>query len=146
MTKILQREKNGTINLKNIKLLKTFVVSQKKKILQILKINNYKGISGYGAARSGPTFIYNYGLEKFINYIFDDHPSQKNKFSSMNKIKILSTKKLNIENTKICIILAYLHQKKIIKKNIKFLQSGGLFICLYPKVVKINLKNHKQYL
>ena len=64
----------------------------------------------------------------------------------MNKIKILSTKKLNIENTKICIILAYLHQKKIIKKNIKFLQSGGLFICLYPKVVKINLKNHKKYL
>ena len=98
MTKILQREKkNGKINLKNIKLLKTFVVSQKKKILQILKINNYKGISGYGAARSGPTFIYNYGLEKFINYIFDDHPSKKNKFSSMNKIKILSTKKLNIE-------------------------------------------------
>ena len=147
LTKILQQEKkNGTINLKNIKLLKTFVVSQKKKILQILKINNYKGISGYGAARSGPTFIYNYGLEKFINYIFDDHPSKKNKFSSMNKIKILSTKKLNIENTKICIILAYLHQKKIIKKNIKFLQSGGLFICLYPKVVKINLKNHKKYL
>ena len=32
LTKILQREKkNGTINLKNIKLLKTFVVSQKKR-------------------------------------------------------------------------------------------------------------------
>ena len=80
LTKILQREKKRNNKLKNIKLLKTFVVSQKKKILQILKINNYKGISGYGAARSGPTFIYNYGLEKFINYIFDDHPSKKINF------------------------------------------------------------------
>ena len=147
LTTILQKEKkNGSINLKNIKSLKIFVINQKKKISQILKPNNNEDISGYGAARSGPTFIYNYGLEKFINYIFDDHHSKKNKFSSMNKIKILPTKKLNIEKTKICIILAYLHQKKIIKKNIKFLKSGGSFICLYPKVVKIKLKNYKQYI
>ena len=66
MTKILQRKKKRNNKLKNIKLLKTFVVSQKKKILQILKINNYKDISGYGAARSGPTFIYNYGLENLL--------------------------------------------------------------------------------
>ena len=67
-----------------------------------------------------------------IKYIFDDHELKINKFSPLINKKILPTKDIYVLKLKALIILAYLHSKKIIEKNLKFLQDGGIFITVYP--------------
>ena len=55
-------------------------------------------------------------------------------------------KKLNELMPDVCVILAYLHSKKIIEKNIKYLKNGGNFLLIYPKPKLINFKNFRKYI
>ena len=81
-----------------------------------------------------PILAVNYGIDKVLKYLFDDHPLKVNKYSSFNGLKVLPTKNLIKVNPSICVILAYLHAKKIIKNNIKYLKSGGKFLILFPVI------------
>lgn len=138
----IQYEQRNKIN--SLSMLKKFKDNIRKNEIQALKLTNkYNKIIGYGAARSGPTLAKNFGLEHKIKYIFDDHPMKKNKYTPSSAIKILPTKKIS-NFYDCCIILAYLHSKKIIKKNLKFLKKGMDFLILFPKPKLINIKNYKK--
>jgi hypothetical protein len=106
-------------------------------------IKKYNEISAYGAARSGPTLLRNMGLENKVKYIFDDHPMKISRYTPSSGIKIIKTDNLKNTNTDLCIITAYLHSKKIIKKNIALIKKGLNFMVLYPKPRIINFKNYK---
>ena len=69
-----------------------------------------------------------------------------NKFSAFNNLKVYPTKVLNKKKINLCVIFAYLHQKKIIKKNLTYLNSGGNFLVLFPSPKIINKKNYKSFL
>ncbi len=141
----LNFENKNKIN--KIKSLKEFykVVKINKKIANNL-IKGYKNMIGYGAARSGPTLLRNFKIENKIDFIVDNHQMKVNRFTPSSGIKILHSSNLLKLKPKLIVILAYLHNKKIIKKNLKYIKSGGVFMILYPYPRLINNKNYRKYL
>ena len=137
---------NGDIELLKLRAFKKFINSQKKKAKIILK--NYQGqtIGAYGAARSGPTLAVNYGVDKYLSMFFDDHPLKVGKYSCFNGLRVHPTEDIPIVKPAILIVLAYLHLKKIIRKNKKYLKNGGKFLSLYPKISLITLRNYKKFI
>lgn len=143
--KFIANEKKFKIN--TIQALKKFEnrIKNKRKILEKL-IKNYKHISAFGAARSGPTIMKNYGFEKYINYIFDDHKMKKGRFTPVSSIKILDTSKILKIKPDLIIITAYLYAKQIIKKNLKYLNENGSFLIIHPYIRVINKNNFRQFI
>lgn len=125
-----------------------YISEQKNKSLSI--ISSYKKMGfkvlGYGAARSGPTLAIQYGLEGCIQYLLDDHESKLNKFGVFESLQVLPTSVINDDSKKIVVILAWLHAKNIIKKHIDFLESGGVFLVLWPNVKVIDQTNYALWL
>ena len=143
--KFILNEKKNKIN--TVKILKNFYKNVKKNADIAKKLTqNYKVISGFGAARSGPTLLRNFKIENKINLILDNHPMKVNRYTPSSGIKILNSSNLLKLKPKLTIILAYLHNKKIIKKNLKYIKSGGVFMILYPYPRLINNKNYRKYL
>lgn len=91
-------------------------------------------VVGYGAARSGPTFIVQLGLGETIGCIFDDHPQKVHKYSPGHRIPVLPTKELYKRMPDYVIILAWIHAKKIVASNRKYLEQGGHFVICCPDV------------
>lgn len=125
--------------------LKRFINLQKSHANKILKKFKKKDIAIYGAARSGPTLAYNYSIDRYPQIIFDDHPLKVGRYSSMGSLFVRPTRDLLKINPKICIVLAYLHLKNILKKNKKYIQRGGKFLSVYPKIELISKKNYKKF-
>lgn len=101
-------------------------------------------VAAYGAARSGPTLIAEFGLGgKAIDFIVDDHPQKVNKFSQGDHIPILPTAELYLRRPDYVIILAWVHARKIIADNQKFLEQGGRFVLCCPDVRVIGLDEVK---
>ncbi len=142
------KEKLNQIN--SIKTLKNFfktINSDKIKINKIIKsISKNQLVIAYGAARSGPTLAYNYGLRNKISFIIDDHFMKVNKYSPLDCAKVVSSSSIDKFINSPIIILAYLHAKKIIKKHKKFVMHGGQFIILFPKIKLINSLNFHKFI
>ena len=71
---------------------------------------------------------------------------KKNKFSAYKLLKVYPTKYINKFKPELCVILAYLHAKKIVKKNYEYLKNKGCFLILYPRVRLINFNNYKNFI
>jgi hypothetical protein len=91
-------------------------------------------VAGYGAARSGPTLIAQLDLGNVISCIFDDHPQKVGKFSPGDHIAVLPTSELYERKPDYVIILAWIHAKKIIAGNRRYLEDGGHFVVCCPEV------------
>jgi len=91
-------------------------------------------VAGYGAARSGPTLIAQLGLGKEIDCIFDDHPQKVGKYSPGDHIPVVPTSELYKRKPDYVIILAWIHAKKIVAANRKYLEEGGRFVVCCPEV------------
>ena len=118
---------------------------QKRKSQKILNKFNKKIIGGYGAARSGPTLALNFGVAKYLRMLFDDHRLKKNKYTPLRGLFVHPTKKILKYKPEVMVVLAYLHLKKILKKNIQYIKNGGKFLSLYPEVTLITKKNYKKF-
>ncbi|MBI4179191.1 methyltransferase domain-containing protein [bacterium] len=90
--------------------------------------------AGYGAARSGPTLIAQFGLKNAIRYILDDHPQKVNKFSPGDRIPVVPTEELYRRTPDYTVILAWVHARKIIGENRRYLEDGGSFVVCCPDV------------
>ena len=93
--------------------------------------------AGYGAARSGTTLICQLDLGKTIRFIVDDHPQKVNKFSPGHHIPVVPTSELLVRRPDYCFILAWIHAKKIMAGNAKYLEEGGRFIVACPEVTVV---------
>ena len=144
--KLMKVEKEKNLSIKSLKMLKKYINIQKSKYINIISKFKINEIGIYGSARSGPIYFENLNMSNRIKYIFDDHELKINKFSPLINKKILPTKDIYVLKLKALIILAYLHSKKIIEKNLKFLQDGGIFITVYPEVRIINKTNYKKFI
>ena len=137
----IDNEKNLKINSKHrLNIFKKKINTNKNKALSYIK--KYKKIFGFGAARSGPTLLRNFQIENHIKFLLDDHPMKINKFTPVSAIKIIRTSNLVKLMPDLTVILAYLHSKKIIKKNLDYLKKGGTFMILYPEPKLITKKNY----
>jgi SAM-dependent methyltransferase len=103
-------------------------------------------IAAYGAARSGPTFIVQFGLGDAISYIFDDHPQKVNKLSPGHRIPVAPTSELYKRKPEYVFILAWVHAKKIVQSNRKYLEQGGHFVVLCPDVQVVSANSNEPIL
>jgi len=110
--------------------------AMRKQVKELL--TKWKGqgatVAGYGAARSGPTLIAQLDLGDAISYIVDDHPQKVNKFSPGHHIEVLPTSELYKRMPDYVVILAWIHAKKIIESNVKYLEDGGHFVVCIPDI------------
>lgn len=114
--------------------------------LDVVSAKNGGDVVGYGAARSGPTFMYQLGLAERLAYLLDDHPQKVGKFSPGNGVQVHPTKELSRKQPACAVILAWIHYKTIIGKHIDYLRAGGSFLVLYPEVVLVTIENARQFL
>jgi SAM-dependent methyltransferase len=90
--------------------------------------------AGYGAARSGPTLIVQFGLADLISYIFDDHPQKVHRLSPGHRIPVVPTAELEKRMPDYVFILAWIHAKKIVPNSRGYLERGGRFVVLTPEL------------
>ena len=101
--------------------------------------NERKTISGFGAARSGTTFLSFFEIGKYIDYLYDDNNEKHYKYSPGDQIEVLPTDIIRKNKPDYLLILAWIHADKIIEKNQKYLNSGGAFIRFFPKIEIIKI-------
>lgn len=91
-------------------------------------------IAGYGAARYATTLIYQMDLGSVLSFIVDDNPAKQYKFSPGHHIPVLPSKAIYERGPEYVFILAWLHSKKIMENNRRYLDQGGHFIVCFPEV------------
>lgn len=143
--KFIEFEKKNNINTHK-EIFNFYKNVKKNKKLAIKFTKSFNNIYGFGAARSGPTLLRNFNIENKIKYIFDDHKMKVNKYTPASAIKIIPTNKLYKLMPDLTVILAYLHNKKIVRKNLVYLKKGGTFMILYPKPKLINKNNYNSFI
>lgn len=111
----------------------TDLKNELNKIIKKIKHEN-KTISGFGAARSGTTFLSYFGIGNHIDYLYDDNKEKHFKFSPGDQIEVLPTKDINENKPDYLIILAWIHADIIISKNQNYLENGGAFLRFFPKI------------
>ena len=147
MSQFLKREKrSGDTNFSKLNDFRKFISLQNKRCKKIMIRFKTQIIGAYGSARSGPTLVSNFGIRDLLDFIFDDHHLKVGKYTSLNGIMVKPTKDLLKIKPAVCVILAYLHLKKIICKNKEYLSRGGKFLSLYPKANLITIKNYKKFI
>jgi len=129
-------KKSGLNDIKKIIEMNDKLFSLKKELNSIIQNvkKEKKNISGFGAARSGTTFLSYFDIGKHVDYLFDDNADKHYKFSPGDKIEVLPTSDIYKIKPDYLIILAWIHADKIIEKNQKFLDEGGCFLRFYPKI------------
>jgi len=107
-------------------------------------LNSYKKegktIAGFGAARSGTTLITQMGIGKMLDFIVDDSPEKQGKFTPGDHILVMPTDTIYKKKPDYLFILAWIHAKKIIRDNKKYVDDGGHFIICFPEVKIIGKK------
>jgi len=148
INKIVKKEKE--VNYSNSKLYynyQKFIDDKKKKLtknIKFLKSKNYK-IAGYGASAKSTTFLNYFKIgSKDLDFIADLNKLKQFKYSPGSNIKILPPLEIYKKNINYLLILSWNFSKEIIKQNINFLNSGGIFIIPYPKIIFVNIKNYKK--
>lgn len=101
-------------------------------------------IAGYGA--SGRTNIILTTIQKKFDYIFDDSSAKINNFIPMFHTQITDGNEIYDKEIKTIFILAWPYSKYIINKHKKFIENGGRFIIILPKIKEINKQNLENYL
>jgi len=105
------------------------------KILKELKKKNKK-IYGYGASGRG-TVIMNYcGINKhYLDFVVDDSPEKRNKYTPGTHVKIISWNDLKkVGYPDYFVLFAWPFHLEIASKRKEYLNDGGKFIIPLPKV------------
>jgi len=132
---IALESEGGLSNLETLRQFSNKLNQLKKQTSELVQSWKKSGLSiaGYGAARSGPTLISQFGLTGMIDYIVDDHPQKVKKYSAGDGIKIIPTEELLKRMPDYTIILAWVHAIKIIEDNSEYIDKGGHFLVLCPE-------------
>ena len=105
------------------------------KLLKKFKKENKK-VYGYGASGRG-TIIMNYcKLDKsFLDYVVDDAPAKRGKYTPGTHVKIISWDDLkDIGYPDYFVLFAWPFHAEIAKKRSEYLNNGGKFIIPLPRV------------
>ena len=138
---------DGCLDRSKFKEFKTYIDSTKARVNELVTTARSKGqeIAGYGAARSGPTLAIQLGLENSLSYLVDDHPSKVGKYAAFESLEVLSGSQFIQKMPSITFILAWLHYKNIIGRNVEYLKNGGKFVLLWPEITVVDYDNHRDF-
>ena len=93
-----------------------------------------RSISGFGAARAGTTLLSYFEIGKMVDYLVDDNERKHYCYSPGDQLQVLPTKEIYSKRPDYLLILAWLHADKIIEKHARYLENGGAFVRIFPKV------------
>lgn len=112
---------------------------EKKSLIDILSKYKKEGkkIIGFGASHSTTTLLYHFELFGFLDYIVDDNVLKQNKYSPGFHIPVYSSDKLYSEIPDYVVVLAWQHKDSILKKHLKYSESGGHWIIPLPNLITI---------
>jgi len=109
----------------------------KSQLMNLLKDFKAEGkeVAGYGASVGVTTILHHFGLNSdMLSYLVDDNATRQNLYSPGLHIPVLSPKALTDKKPAYVVILAWQYAKPIMEKNRAYLQQGGHFITILPKV------------
>ena len=112
------------------------IKDNKKRTLKFIKESNKSGkkIFLYGASTKGNTLLQYYGLSrKEIPFASERTPTKWGKYTIGTGIKILSEKNARKMNPDYFFVMPYGFINEFVKREKKWLNSGGKFILPYPK-------------
>ena len=138
VSKLIEDEKS--IGLNKIKIFKDFsddlnrIEKALKKQLDELKEKG-KTLVGYGASPTVTTFMYQFELGPYLEFIVDDNPIKQGRYSPGYHIPVLPSSMLYQKKPDYVIILAWQYWEVIIEKNKKYLEQGGKFIVPFPELI-----------
>jgi methylation protein EvaC len=135
---IQDENKNGFNKLSYLKNYKNKIYKTKTDIIEIIKKlkKDNKTIYGYGASGRG-TIIMNYcKLDKTVlDYVVDDAPAKKGKYTPGTHVKIISWDDLKkVGYPDYFVLFAWPFHAEISKKRSEYLKNGGKFIVPLPNV------------
>ena len=142
-----RKYKKGSIKLKNenvLELMKTFIKRAKENKKRTMKFINKKVKDGkkiylYGASTKGNTVLQYYGLNyKKIPFGAERSPEKWGKFTIGTGINIIPEKKARKLNPDYFFVTPWGFIKEFVKREKKWLKSGGAFIIPFPKFKLIN--------
>jgi len=134
---LLSLEETEKLNrIETIKEMNLKLINLKSELNEMIKKikDEKKTISGFGAARSGTTFLNYFDIGKQIEHLYDDNSEKHFKFSPGDQIEVLPTKTIKKNKPDYLIILAWIHADKIISKNQSYIENGGSFLRFFPTV------------
>ncbi len=102
-------------------------------LLKKLK-NEGKKISGYGASVGVTTLIYYYGVDKYLDVLFDDNPIKQGLYSPGHHIPVIPSEEIYGRSPDYIICFPWRYKDPILKRHQKFIRNGGHFIVPLPKV------------
>lgn len=109
------------------------IENELKHLLNELKAKG-NTIAGYGASHSVTTLVYHFGLGKMLSFIVDDNPIKQNTYSPGFHIPVLPPQTIYEKKPDYIVILAWRFGEQIMKKYKAFLENGGHFVTVLPKV------------
>jgi len=91
-----------------------------------------KKICGYGASTTTTTLIYHFELQDKLLFLVDDNIEKQGLYSPGAHIPVFQNSAIFEHNIDIVINLAWMYTQKILERNTKFINSGGVFISPLP--------------
>ena len=122
----------------NFKLFSEKVDKSKNDLIKLLKKLKKEGkkVAGYGASGRANTIIQYCGISnELISFMIDDAPAKVGCYTPGSHLEILPSKVLNEKNAPdYILVFAWSFLDEIVKRNKKFIESGGKMIVPLPEV------------
>ena len=112
------------------------IQTAKEELGQILAQSKSQGktFAGYGTAIGATVLTYQLGLGETIKFFVDDDPYRQNLVSPGYHIPVLGPEALCDQKPDYTLIMAPLYAEQIIAKNQAYLDQGGQFMAVWPKI------------
>ena len=95
-------------------------------------------VAAYGASVGVTTALYNFDLDqKQLLFLVDDNARRQGLYSPGKHIPVLSPMELLNQHIDHCLILAWMYNGAIIKRNKEYLFAGGKFIMILPEFMVV---------
>ena len=136
LKEIIKKEKNILKNIdKKFKNLQKLNFDNKVKINKIIDRCLSKGLKifGFGASVGTTTLVYDFELDKKLEYILDNEKKRFNLYLPGTKIKVMNPDNLKKFNVDYIIVFAWRYAKQILSRNKKLFSKNTKFVVPLPK-------------
>ena len=136
---LLREEKLKAYNkIDSFKLFSQKIEKTKKQLIELLKKIKKEGktVAGYGASGRANTIIQYCGItDDLVSYMIDDSPAKVGYYTPGSHLEIFSSSVLNTKKAPdYILVFAWSFFDEIVKRNKKFIESGGKMIVPLPEV------------
>lgn len=131
-----QEEELGYKNSKPLTDLSSECLSLKKELEELLSKAKAEGkkIAGYGASVGVTTLLHYFGLDSYLECLYDDNPIRDGLLSPGHHLKVKSSEMIYEDKPDLIVLLAWRYKDPIMKRHQKFIEQGGAFVLPLPNI------------